>query len=451
MNDRLSAWPDTDRYAGEAAIPEPRPFAGEMRGQNAHPVPSRTAPAPARSLPDACPSALCAPESHLTEPYSLDPQVPEPYPLGEAPGREGVAPAFGTRPTPQGAARGSGGGSTRLGRRSPGARRSPGRRIARMLLLLLLVLLLTPVGTYVWADSVLNREVDLVEVGHRPPKGRGTNYLIVGSDSREGLSEQDRKKLRTGTFEGGRTDSMILLHTGANGTTMMSLPRDSWVTIPEFLRPETGKSYPAAGDKLNAAYSLGGPDLLIRTIEHNTGLHIDHYAEIGLGGFVGIVDAIGGVEMCVDRDIRDEKSGLDVKRGCQIFDGTRALAFVRQRRQEVQGDLGRTRNQQRFLAALADRAARPDIAFNPSRLFPAASAGLDTLAVDEDTGVRELASLFQALRDVTAGGGRQLNVPVSVLDFRTSKGTAVLWDTARANQLFAELRNDLPVTSGEQD
>ncbi|TQE19749.1 LCP family protein [Streptomyces ipomoeae] len=389
LADGLSASSEADRNAGRAAIPEPR-----------------------------------------FVPYLFEPWASEP--TNRAPGSGGGPPAFGR---------------THPRRRSARVHRSRNRRIARTLLVLALPLLLVPVGAYLWADFTLNREVDLGEVGIRPPEGRGTNYLIVGSDSREGLTEAARRKLHTGSFAGSRTDSMILLHTGAHGTTMVSLPRDSWVTIPRTLRPETGKSLPASRDKLNAAYTLGGPELLVQTIEHNTGLRVDHYAEIGLGGFVRVVDALGGVEMCMDRDIKDKDSGLDVKRGCQVFDGAKALAFVRQRKQEAQGDLGRTMNQQKFLAALAERATRSDVAFTPSRLLPAADAGLDTLVVDEGTGLTELAAMFQALRNVTGGGGRQINVPASDVDFHTAKGIAVLWDTARANRLFRELRNDLPVTS----
>ncbi|WP_354670091.1 LCP family protein [Streptomyces sp. S.PNR 29] len=328
------------------------------------------------------------------------------------------------------------------GRRS--RRRRPGRRLVAVLLAGLLG---PALGTYVWADTELDQQVDLGTIGSRAAPGKGTNYLVVGSDSREGLSEQDKKDLRTGSAEGRRTDSMILLHTGAHGTTMMSLPRDSWVTIPPYVDPGTGKRYSAAPNKLNAAFSLGGPDLLVRTVERNTGLHVDHYAEIGFAGFVGVVDAVGGVEMCLDRAIRDENSGANLPRGCQTLDGAEALAFVRQRKQEAQGDLGRTRNQQRFLAALAAKAATPGALLNPAKAFPTLDAGLDTLVVDKGTDLPQLGSLLQAMRDVTAGNGRQLNVPVSDPDLATPQGSAVRWDAGRARELFAELRDDRPVTA----
>ncbi|MYU14002.1 LytR family transcriptional regulator, partial [Streptomyces sp. SID8361] len=245
---------------------------------------------------------------------------------------------------------------------------------------------------------------------------------------------------------GRRTDSMMVLHTGSGGTTMLSLPRDSWVAIPGFVRPETGRRYNPSLNKLNAAYSMGGADLLVAAIERNTGLRIDHYAEIGFSGFVDVVDAVGGVRMCVDRNIKDPKSGLDLQKGCHTLDGAKALAFVRQRKQEADGDLGRTRNQQKFLAALANKAATPGVLANPFAAFPTVRAGLDTLIVDKDMGLPTLMSLFEAVKGVTSGNGKQLNVPVSNPNLRTSKGSAVQWNETQARRLFDQLRNDQPVT-----
>ncbi|WDV53712.1 LCP family protein [Streptomyces coeruleorubidus] len=332
----------------------------------------------------------------------------------------------------------------RGGSRNPRRRAGKGRRFLRTAAVLSSVLLLAGAGTYVWADTRLNQQVDLDTLSGRVPRGEGTNYLVVGSDSREGLSQQDRKDLNTGSTDGRRTDSLILLHTGANGTTMLSLPRDSWVTLPPYVDPDTGRSYRAAPDKLNAAFSLGGPDLLVRTVERNTGVHIDHYAEIGFAGFVGVVDAVGGVDMCLDKPVRDEDSGADLPAGCQTLDGAEALAFVRQRKQEAEGDLGRTRNQQKFLAALARKAATPSTLADPSKSFPTLRAGLDTLIVDEGTELPDLMSLFEAMRKAASGGGRQLNVPVADPDLRTSKGSAVKWDDRRARALFTALREDRP-------
>lgn len=357
-------------------------------------------------------------------------------------------PGLYEEPTPPPYSEQAGGGHTHS-IRPPWVRPSRHRRVARLLALLLCALLVTGLGTYAWADFRLDRGVDLGGTG-RPPQGKGTTYLIVGSDSRDGLSEQTKKDLHAGGGGGSRTDSMMLLHTGAHGSTMVSLPRDSWVTLPSYLDPDTGKRYRPARNKLNAAYSLGGPRLLVRTIELNTGLRIDHYAEIGFGGFVGVVDAVGGVEMCVDRNIKDEKSGLDLTTGCHTLDGAQALAFVRQRHQEAEGDLGRSRNQRKFLAALARQAATPGTALNPLRTYPALGAALDTLVVDKDMDLPTLLSLSRVMRSVSSGDGRQLNVPVSGHEFSTSKGSAVQWDAAKAKQLFTELRNDRPVSIEEK-
>jgi LCP family protein required for cell wall assembly len=205
----------------------------------------------------------------------------------------------------------------------PPRRRRP--RFKTVVISLVVIVLAWSIGTYFWADSKLRREVDLSIVQDRPETGQGTNYLIVGSDSREGLSAQEKKDFKTGSAAGKRTDSMMILHVGSGGPTLISLPRDSWVEIPPFTGSESGKKYSNSQQtKLNAAYSQDGAPLLVRTVEHNTGLKIDHYAEIGFGGFAQIVDAVGGVEMNIPQDIKDKNSGADFKKGKQILDGNRS-------------------------------------------------------------------------------------------------------------------------------
>ncbi|MFD4998903.1 LCP family protein [Streptomyces buecherae] len=306
-------------------------------------------------------------------------------------------------------------------------------------------LLVVSIGTYFWADSKLKREVDLGAVEDRPGGGSGTNYLIVGSDSREGMSDEEKKDLHTGSADGKRTDSMMILHVGDNGNTMVSLPRDSWVTIPAFTGSESGKRIPEQQQKLNAAFSIQGPELLVRTIEYNTGLKIDHYAEIGFGGFAKIVDAVGGVEMDIPRDIKDKKSGADFKKGKQTLDGKDALAFVRNR-YEAGSDLERTKNQQKFLSALASQAATPGTIMNPFRLYPTMSAGLDSLIVDKDMSLWKLRSMFWAMKGVTGGDGKQMNMPVANPGYSTPKGSAVLWDMPQVKKLVEQLKNDEKVT-----
>ncbi|MEW2393998.1 LCP family protein [Streptomyces venezuelae] len=340
---------------------------------------------------------------------------------------------------------GDGGGPGGDGRPPRAPRPAPNwrKRIKWTAITLVSVLVVTSVITYFWADSKLKREVDLSKVIERPEGGAGTNYLIVGSDSREGMTAEDKKKLHTGSAEGKRTDSMMILHVADDGgNTMISLPRDSNVTIPSFKGAESGKLYPNQGrqTKLNAAYAEDGPELLVRTVEYNTGLKIDHYAEIGFGGFAKIVDAVGGVEMDIPKAFKDKWSGADFEKGKQTLNGQEALAFVRTRH-AFSSDLDRTKNQQKFLASLAHQAATPGTVMNPFKLYPTMGAGLDTLIVDKDMGLFDVASMFWAMKGVTGGDGKSMNMPIS-----GSTGGNLVWDKAKVKQLVKELNNDEKVT-----
>ncbi|MEV5801139.1 LCP family protein [Streptomyces collinus] len=340
---------------------------------------------------------------------------------------------------------GPGGPDGPEGARTRGPRPAPNwrRRIKWTAITLASVLIVTSVATYFWADSKLHRDVDLSKVIDRPETGSGTNYLIVGSDSRKGMSSDDKKKLHTGSAQGQRTDSMMILHVGDNGDTLLSLPRDSDVEIPSYKGSTSGKVYPGTGrrTKLNAAYAEDGPTLLVRTIEYNTGLHIDHYVEIGFGGFAKIVDAVGGVEITIDKGFKDKDSGADFKSGKQTLNGEEALAFVRTRHAFASQDLQRTKNQQKFLAALAHQVATPSTVLNPFTFYPTMGAGLDSLTVDKDMSLWDLASMFWAMKGVSGGDGTSLNMPIS-----GSNGGNLVWDKAKMKTLVNELKNDEKVT-----
>ncbi|GAA3191797.1 LCP family protein [Streptomyces ramulosus] len=318
-----------------------------------------------------------------------------------------------------------------------------GRRIKWTALTVVAVVAVASVATYFWADGKLRREVDLSKVIDRPEAGDGTNYLIVGSDSREGMTSEQKKNLHTGSVEGKRTDSMMILHDGSNGPTLISLPRDSGVEIPSFVGSESGKKYPGTGrrTKLNAAYAEDGPELLVRTVEYNTKLHIDHYVEIGFAGFANIVDAIGGVELDIPQAFKDKDSGSDFQAGKQTLNGSQALAFVRARKAFATSDLARTKNQQKFLAALANQAASPGTVLNPFQLYPTLGAGLDTLIVDKDMSLWSLGNMFFAMKGVNSGEGTSLNMPMSGIT-----NGFVVWDKAKVQQLVQQLNNDEKVT-----
>ncbi|MFD3541900.1 LCP family protein [Streptomyces sp. NPDC058662] len=327
--------------------------------------------------------------------------------------------------------------------RAPGPAPDWRRRIKVGSIVAVSALLVTGIATYVWADSNVRREVDLSKVVERPKEGDCTTYLIVGSDSREGMSAEEKKKLHTGSAEGKRTDSMMILAKCSSGNTMISLPRDSDVEIPSFVGSQSGKKFPAQGRrvKLNAAYAEDGPELLVRTVEHNTGLRIDHYAEIGFAGFANIVDALGGVELDIEQGFKDEKSGADFQAGRQTLNGEQSLAFVRTRYAFAESDLQRTKNQQKFLSALASQAATPSTVLNPFSLYPMLGAGLDTLIVDKDMGLWDMGQMFFAMKGVNGGDGVSMNMPIS-----GQRGGNLVWDKAKVQQLVKQIQNDEKVT-----
>ncbi|WP_369165166.1 LCP family protein [Streptomyces sp. AFD10] len=432
MND----WPDrrtgdrSDRYGRGSASPQPEGARAMPHIQRRPSSPQRPQMPPQR--PQVPPQSQGYDDRYQDGGYgNPEPGYDSGYNTGQVYGGGGSGRGGGGR-------RGGGDGGY-VGRPAPDWR----RRIKLGALTLVVVLLVVSVSTYFWADSKLKREVDLSKVIERPESGDGTNYLIVGSDSREGMSAEEKKRLRTGSAEGKRTDSMMILHDGSNGPTLISLPRDSNVEIPSFVGSESGKKFPGTGRqvKLNAAYAEDGPELLVRTVEFNTGLHIDHYVEIGFGGFAKIVDAIGGVELDIPKAFKDKKSGADFKAGKQTLNGEQSLAFVRTRYAFAGSDLDRTKNQQKFLAALASQTATPSTIINPFKLYPTMGAGLDTLIVDKDMSLWSLANMFFAMKGVTGGDGTSMNMPIS-----GSVGGNLVWDKAKVKQLVQQLNNDEKVT-----
>ncbi len=309
----------------------------------------------------------------------------------------------------------------------------PGRLIVRILIGLLVVLLVLAVGGYFVINSRLNRIEALTDYDGRPADTPGTNWLLVGSDSRAGLTKAQRRKLATGSSVGRRTDTMMLLHIPDTGDrpTLVSLPRDSYVPIDGH-----------GSGKLNAAYAYqdGGPKLLAKTVEKVTGLRIDHYMEIGFGGFVGIVDAIGGVEINVKQAIKDPKAGIDLKKGLQTMDGGTALGYVRTRATGAIPDFDRTQRQRQFFSAVVKKAASPGVLINPFRSVPLALSATDSVAVGEESGAFNLLSLGLAM------GDNPVTTVVPVGSLPTIDGQAVVkWDTAKALRMFDALAQDKPV------
>jgi LCP family protein required for cell wall assembly len=286
------------------------------------------------------------------------------------------------------------------------------------------------VGGAVWFDTKMHRAAALTDYPGRPGPGRGTNWLIVGSDSRQALTPEQQQDLSTGGDVGNsRTDTILLVHVpqfwSDHPTTMLSIPRDSLVPIPEH-----------GEDKINAAFALGGAPLLTRTVEQATGLRLDHYAEIGFGGFAGLVDAFGGVPVCPSTPIDDPLAGVDLPAGCQTLNGRNALGYVRSR-DTPRADLDRMVNQREFLSAMLHRAATPAVWLNPWRWYSVPRAAADALTVDRGDHIWDLARLGWSLHESVA----TMTVPIG--EFTDSDvGSVVVWDHAAAGRLFDTLADD---------
>lgn len=309
-------------------------------------------------------------------------------------------------------------------------RRRRRKRWPKVLGVVVVVLLLLVVGGYFYLDSRLKRESVLVDYSGRVGDTPGTNWLIVGSDSREGLSKADQRRLRTGFASGRRTDSMMLLHYGSGGTSLISLPRDSYLPIPGH-----------GSNKLNAAFAFGGPKLLAQTVEKATGVHIDHYAEIGFNGFVGVVDAVGGVDICVKDDIKDPKAGLNLKAGCQTLNGGQALGYVRTRA-FARADLERVEHQRQFFGALMKKATSPGTMLNPFRGVPLALNATSNFLVDDGDHLYDLVRMMWAMKGVSGGGGVTTTVPIGGGGSSASAGSYITWDRSKASRMFDALKQD---------
>ena len=386
-------------------------------------------PEPTKVLPayDPGPSG---PPTQPQPPYQAAQQNPLPPP------RPGWGPPPGSQPPDGPGGLGGPGGPGNVGggpvAPPPPARQRKPRSAARTTLavlgIVLGVVLVWLIAVPVIAWSQITR-VDAEPAGERPADQPGTTILLVGSDSREGLSKEDQDRIQAGRGSGQRTDTIMMLYVPPGGRpALISIPRDSYVPI-----PGRGKN------KINAAYAFGGPELLVQTVEQNTGLRVDGYTEIGFGGFVHVIDALGGISMCLPKAIKDRDSNLDLPAGCQVLDGANALGYVRMRKADPRGDLGRVERQRQMLAAVAKEAASPMTVINPVRYWNVSMSAAQSVVIGQDTGFGEMLSFANGMRQVSGSGGLTLTVPISNPDASTPAGSAVLWDEAKAEEMFADI------------
>ncbi|MCF3960642.1 LCP family protein [Streptomyces fuscigenes] len=298
-------------------------------------------------------------------------------------------------------------------------------------------------------DNGIGRVDPFKDMKNRPAPGHGMNLLLVGTDDRSTVSPAQKQRYRLGGAPCHCTDTIMLVHLSEGGkrASVVSLPRDSYTRLPS--RP--GRSGAAAGThpaKLNAAYAEGGPTLTVRTVESMTGVKVDHYLEVDFTSFMKTVDALGGVQICTPRRLKDTNTGLDLAPGTHRLNGGEALQYVRSRHIDGDGsaDLGRMQRQQRFVAALIARATDSGVLLNPVRFQGVVSAALDSVRADAGFGPEQLLALGRAMRGFSPSSSEFASVPLAAKGVDLKEvGSAVRWDPARAKQLFAKVRADRPL------
>ena len=323
---------------------------------------------------------------------------------------------------------------------------------------LVMVLGAISLGTYLWAGTKIQH------IGAPPPVASGSpgasptgppdiagrcaehacNYLLLGSDSREGLTPEEQVQFGTDEQIGGenRSDTIILVHTrpGQRQAIFLSFPRDLFVDIPGV-----------GENKINAAFEggveHGGAQLVARTVKGLTGMQIHHVMYVSLAGFQGLVDALGGVDLCVPFPMQDELTGLDIPAGCQTLNGYDSLAYVRTRHQpcDTVPDFARINRQQQFLRAVIAKILQPGELLRLPTLVPEL---LKNLVVDEGLNPAELAYLASTLQGVGTDNADFRSVPSVPANIYTSTGSLlsiVRMVQPDASDLFRRLRNDQPL------
>ena len=267
------------------------------------------------------------------------------------------------------------------------------------------------------------------------------NILLLGSDTREGQTEV------LGQTPGlGLSDTTILLHLSADRERAygVSIPRDLIVSRPECEGPDGKKIPGAAVSQWNEAYSLGGEACTIAQFEKMSKLRVNHFVVIDFNGFKDMVDALGGVPVCVPEEVDDPIGKIYLPAGSYEVTGDQALDYVRVRHDiSDNGDIGRMKRQQAFLAAMVNKAVSAGTLFNPPRLVKFLNAGTKSLTTDP--GLAQLTDLFtlaEEVRDIGLNQVQFLTVPFTAYEPDPNR----LALAPNAEMLWNQLRNDVPLS-----
>ncbi|MFD3841636.1 LCP family protein [Streptomyces sp. NPDC058642] len=334
--------------------------------------------------------------------------------------------------------------------RPPVRRRKP-RWAARVVTTLSVVILASAgIGHAVLSslDADIARVDPFKDMKNRPRAGHGMNVLLVGTDGRDKITEAERQKYRLGGAPCHCTDTVMIVHISEDRerASVVSLPRDSYAMTPAHTDQTTGKPHHGHPVKLNAAYAEGGPNLTVRTVENMTHVKIDHYLEVDFTSFMKTVDVLGGVEICTADPLKDTYTGLDLPAGTHTLMGGEALQYVRSRHIDGAADLGRMKRQQRFMAALIDRATSSGILLNPMKFRDITRAVLGSVRADKGFGTDELLDLGRAMRNFSPSSSEFTTVPIGQMGYAVKGvGSTLKWDPKKSGRLFQALRDDRPL------
>jgi LCP family protein required for cell wall assembly len=325
-------------------------------------------------------------------------------------------------------------------RQSPAAERpqpAPGRKARRQRLQIVALGIISAVtllvSTGAWAvTSYVSGKLGRVDAGTAGTPDTGpVNIVVAGIDSRDGLTHRQEVELHVGADVSMNSDTLMLVHISADHSRVqvVSLPRDSWVNIPGH-----------GLNKINAAIGLGGVPLMVKTVEQATGLVVNDFVEVNFLGFVQVIDALGGVDICLPYAVDDSYTGLRMTAGVHHVDGITALKFARDRHSFAASDLARIGDQQQLMSSVFAEATTSGLLANPFRLQQFVSSLTDAVTVDKNFNLVRMADELRGLRssDITFQ-----TVPLASASYLTPTGQdAVLWDASAARALFNGLKND---------
>lgn len=349
------------------------------------------------------------------------------------------------------------------------ARRQRERSVLRGIALTLSAVLLFGISSVAWLAQRLDSNIETIDIAgllgnppaapadepardpEDPAAGRPLTILVLGSDQRDG-----ENAAIGGEDPSMASDTTILVHVSADRSRveLVSIPRDSLVDIPSCLASNGTTTQPAKRQMFNKAFSIGwnaGGDLASaaactgRTVQQSTGLTIDHFVVVDFTGFMSMVNAIGGVDICIPQAMSDTYIPLNLQPGQQVLDGYQALQFARSRHNNVGngGDLDRIGNQQRLIAAMADQVLSDEVLLNPVKLTTFLSAATDSLTVDEGLNLANLTGLGYSLRTVRSANITLMTIPVAAAPEDPNR---LVWTSAAA-PVWADMAADQPIVA----